>query len=99
MLNFFSLSLFTFSFFFLLLGVGQSDQVEYCYRFFKMSWNNGCFLSWQIVSKLKDEITVMEREHSDLQLHIERTDWWCENFGMWKASINASEVWPFHVQM
>lgn len=46
----------------------------------------------KIVSKLKDEITVMEREHSDLQLHIERTDWWCENFGMWKASINASEV-------
>ncbi|XP_060102448.1 sorting nexin-25 isoform X2 [Heteronotia binoei] len=46
----------------------------------------------KIVSKLKDEITLMEREHSDLQLHIERTDWWCENFGMWKASINASEV-------
>ncbi|XP_077158360.1 sorting nexin-25 isoform X2 [Paroedura picta] len=46
----------------------------------------------KIVSKLKDEITLMEREHSDLQLHIERTDWWCENFGMWKASINTSEV-------
>ncbi|XP_062991561.1 sorting nexin-25 isoform X1 [Elgaria multicarinata webbii] len=46
----------------------------------------------KIVSKLKDEITVMEREHSDLQLHIERTDWWCENFGMWKAFINTSEV-------
>ncbi|XP_066488460.1 sorting nexin-25 [Tiliqua scincoides] len=46
----------------------------------------------KIVSKLKDEITVMEREHSDLQLHIERTDWWCENFGMWKAFINSGEV-------
>ncbi|XP_054845769.1 sorting nexin-25 [Eublepharis macularius] len=46
----------------------------------------------KIVSKLKDEITLMEREHSDLQLHIERTDWWCENFGMWKASISTNEV-------
>ncbi|XP_053258461.1 sorting nexin-25 isoform X3 [Podarcis raffonei] len=46
----------------------------------------------KIVSKLKDEITLMEREHGDLQLHIERTDWWCENFGMWKAFINSSEV-------
>ncbi|XP_078250038.1 sorting nexin-25 isoform X5 [Pogona vitticeps] len=46
----------------------------------------------KIVSKLRDEITLMEREHSDLQLHIERTDWWCENFGMWKAFINTSEV-------
>lgn len=53
------------------------------------------FLSWQIVSKLKDEITVMEREHNDLQLHIKRTDWWCENFGMWKAFINTSEVLTF----
>ncbi|XP_078250039.1 sorting nexin-25 isoform X6 [Pogona vitticeps] len=48
----------------------------------------------KIVSKLRDEITLMEREHSDLQLHIERTDWWCENFGMWKAFINTSECFP-----
>ncbi|XP_074847946.1 sorting nexin-25 isoform X4 [Carettochelys insculpta] len=46
----------------------------------------------KIVSKLKDEITVMEREHSDLRLHIARTDWWCENLGMWKAVINTGEV-------
>ncbi|KAM6440647.1 sorting nexin-25 isoform 2-T2 [Liasis olivaceus] len=46
----------------------------------------------KIVSKLKDEISLMEREHSDLQLHIERTDWWCENLGMWKAFINTGEV-------
>ncbi|XP_048365264.1 sorting nexin-25 isoform X2 [Sphaerodactylus townsendi] len=46
----------------------------------------------KIVSKLKDEITLMEREHSDLQLHLERTDRWCENFGMWRASIISSEV-------
>uniref|UniRef100_A0A8C8SH08 Sorting nexin 25 n=1 Tax=Pelusios castaneus TaxID=367368 RepID=A0A8C8SH08_9SAUR len=46
----------------------------------------------KIVSKLKDEITLMEREHSDLQLHIARTDWWCENLGMWKAFINTGEV-------
>ncbi|XP_063165806.1 sorting nexin-25 [Candoia aspera] len=46
----------------------------------------------KIVSTLKDEISLMEREHSDLQLHIERTDWWCENLGMWKAFINTGEV-------
>ncbi|XP_026522935.1 sorting nexin-25 isoform X2 [Notechis scutatus] len=46
----------------------------------------------KIVSKLKDEISLMEREHSDLQLHIERTDCWCENLGMWKAFINTGEV-------
>ncbi|XP_058049012.1 sorting nexin-25 isoform X2 [Ahaetulla prasina] len=45
-----------------------------------------------IVSKLKDEISLMEREHSDLQLHIERTDCWCENLGMWKAFIHTGEV-------
>uniref|UniRef100_A0A8C9G4M4 Sorting nexin 25 n=1 Tax=Pavo cristatus TaxID=9049 RepID=A0A8C9G4M4_PAVCR len=46
----------------------------------------------KIVSKLKDEITLMEREHNDLQLHIARTDWWCENLGMWKAFIISGEV-------
>uniref|UniRef100_A0A674IIH7 Sorting nexin 25 n=2 Tax=Terrapene triunguis TaxID=2587831 RepID=A0A674IIH7_9SAUR len=46
----------------------------------------------KIVSKLKDEITLIEREHSDLRLHIARTDWWCENLGMWKAFINTGEV-------
>ncbi|XP_043402020.1 sorting nexin-25 isoform X3 [Chelonia mydas] len=48
----------------------------------------------KIVSKLKDEITLMEREHSDLRLHIARTDWWCENLGMWKAFINTGECFP-----
>nr|XP_010298880.1 PREDICTED: sorting nexin-25 isoform X3 [Balearica regulorum gibbericeps] len=48
--------------------------------------------SQKIVSKLKDEITLMEREHNDLQLHIARTDWWCENLGMWKAFIVSGEV-------
>lgn len=37
----------------------------------------------------------MEREHNDLQLHIARTDWWCENLGMWKAFIVSGEVWGF----
>ncbi|KAM9381971.1 sorting nexin-25 isoform 2-T2 [Phaethornis superciliosus] len=46
----------------------------------------------KIVSKLKDEITLMEREHNDLQLHIARTDCWCENLGMWKAFIVSGEV-------
>ncbi|XP_044873249.1 sorting nexin-25 isoform X3 [Mauremys mutica] len=45
-----------------------------------------------IVSKLKDEISLIEREHGDLRLHIARTDWWCENLGMWKAFINTGEV-------
>lgn len=34
----------------------------------------------------------MEKEHSDLQLHISRTDWWCENLGAWRAVINTAEV-------
>ncbi|KAM9143396.1 sorting nexin-25 isoform 5-T5 [Pangshura tecta] len=46
----------------------------------------------KIVSKLKDEISLIEKEHSDLRLHIARTDWWCENLGMWKAFINTGEV-------
>ncbi|XP_044873250.1 sorting nexin-25 isoform X4 [Mauremys mutica] len=46
----------------------------------------------KIVSKLKDEISLIEREHGDLRLHIARTDWWCENLGMWKAFINTGEV-------
>lgn len=46
----------------------------------------------KIVTKLKDEISTMEREHNDLQQHIARTDWWCENLGQWKANISSSEI-------
>ncbi|XP_030047356.1 LOW QUALITY PROTEIN: sorting nexin-25 [Microcaecilia unicolor] len=46
----------------------------------------------KIISKLKDEISLMEKENCDLKLHISRTDWWCENLGMWRAVINNGEV-------
>lgn len=46
----------------------------------------------KIVSKLKEEIGAMEKEHSDLQQHITRTDWWCENLGHWKATITTAEA-------
>nr|XP_040150354.1 sorting nexin-25 isoform X2 [Ictidomys tridecemlineatus] len=46
----------------------------------------------KIVSKLKDEIILIEKERTDLQLHMARTDWWCENLGLWKASITSGEV-------
>eukprot|EP00073_Rattus_norvegicus_P031176 XP_006253230.1 PREDICTED: sorting nexin-25 isoform X2 [Rattus norvegicus] len=45
-----------------------------------------------IISKLKDEILVIEKECTDLQLHMARTDWWCEHLGLWKASITSAEV-------
>ena len=50
------------------------------------------FFLWQIVSKLKEEIILIEKERTELQLHMARTDWWCENLGMWKASITSGEV-------
>lgn len=34
----------------------------------------------------------MEKEHSELQQHIIRTDWWCENLGHWRATITSAEV-------
>ncbi|KAG9272588.1 sorting nexin-25 [Astyanax mexicanus] len=46
----------------------------------------------KMVTMLKEEIRVMEKEHSDLQLHISRTDWWCENLGTWRAVINTAEA-------
>ncbi|KAL1772902.1 sorting nexin-25 isoform X1 [Sigmodon hispidus] len=46
----------------------------------------------KIISKLKDEILLIEKEYTDLQLHMARTDWWCENLGLWKASISSAEV-------
>uniref|UniRef100_A0A672G8W4 Sorting nexin 25 n=1 Tax=Salarias fasciatus TaxID=181472 RepID=A0A672G8W4_SALFA len=46
----------------------------------------------KIVSKLKEEIGAMEKEHSELQQHITRTDWWCENLGHWRAAITTAEV-------
>uniref|UniRef100_A0A8C7ALA4 Sorting nexin 25 n=1 Tax=Neovison vison TaxID=452646 RepID=A0A8C7ALA4_NEOVI len=46
----------------------------------------------KIVLKLKEEIILIEKERTDLQLHMARTDWWCENLGMWKASITSGEV-------
>ncbi|KAM9043540.1 sorting nexin-25 isoform 5-T5 [Megaptera novaeangliae] len=45
----------------------------------------------KIVSKLKEEIILIEKERTELQLHMARTDWWCENLGMWKASITSGE--------
>ncbi|XP_062905462.1 sorting nexin-25 isoform X2 [Mobula hypostoma] len=48
----------------------------------------------KIVTKLKDEIATMEKEQNDLQQHIGRTDWWCENLGQWKAIISSSECFP-----
>ncbi|CAM9170096.1 unnamed protein product [Lampetra planeri] len=46
----------------------------------------------KIVSKLKEEIGAMEKEHSELQQHIVRTDWWCENLGHWRATISTAEA-------
>uniref|UniRef100_A0AAX7SHC2 Sorting nexin 25 n=1 Tax=Astatotilapia calliptera TaxID=8154 RepID=A0AAX7SHC2_ASTCA len=46
----------------------------------------------KIVSKLKEEIGAMEKEHSELQQHITRTDWWCENLGNWRATITTAEA-------
>uniref|UniRef100_A0A3Q3QS40 Sorting nexin 25 n=1 Tax=Monopterus albus TaxID=43700 RepID=A0A3Q3QS40_MONAL len=46
----------------------------------------------KIVSQLKEEIGVMEREHSELQQHIIRTDLWCENLGHWRAAIITAEA-------
>ncbi|XP_036373075.1 sorting nexin-25-like [Megalops cyprinoides] len=46
----------------------------------------------KIVFKLKEEIGAMEKEHSELQQHICRTDWWCENLGMWRAVVNSGEA-------
>ncbi|CAL8264329.1 unnamed protein product [Lota lota] len=46
----------------------------------------------RIVSKLKEEIAAMEKEHSELQQHIGRTDWWCENLGHWRATITTAEA-------
>ncbi|XP_005362707.1 sorting nexin-25 [Microtus ochrogaster] len=48
--------------------------------------------SQKIISKLKDEILLIEKECTDLQLHMARTDWWCENLGLWKATITSAEV-------
>uniref|UniRef100_A0A8C1QI88 Sorting nexin 25 n=1 Tax=Cyprinus carpio TaxID=7962 RepID=A0A8C1QI88_CYPCA len=47
---------------------------------------------YQIVSLLKEEICTMEKEHSDLQLHISRTDCWCENLGTWRAVVSTAEA-------
>lgn len=46
----------------------------------------------KIVSKLKEEIGAMEKEHGELQQHISRTDWWCENLGHWRAAITTAEA-------
>ncbi|XP_062379446.1 sorting nexin-25-like isoform X2 [Sardina pilchardus] len=46
----------------------------------------------KIVCKLMDEISTMEKDHSDLQVHISRTDWWCTNLGMWRASVTGGEA-------
>ncbi|XP_054422138.1 sorting nexin-25 isoform X2 [Pteronotus mesoamericanus] len=46
----------------------------------------------KIVSKLKEEILLAEKECADLKLHVARTDWWCENLGLWRASITGGQV-------
>uniref|UniRef100_A0A8C9SJB7 Sorting nexin 25 n=1 Tax=Scleropages formosus TaxID=113540 RepID=A0A8C9SJB7_SCLFO len=46
----------------------------------------------KILSRLKEEIGAMEKEQGELQQHISRTDWWCENLGRWKAVIDNGEA-------
>lgn len=46
----------------------------------------------KIVSRLKEEIMLTEKERTDLQLHMARTDWWCENLGLWRATITGGQV-------
>ncbi|KPP76924.1 sorting nexin-25-like [Scleropages formosus] len=46
----------------------------------------------QILSRLKEEIGAMEKEQGELQQHISRTDWWCENLGRWRAVIDNGEA-------
>ncbi|XP_064128999.1 sorting nexin-25 isoform X1 [Loxodonta africana] len=68
-----------------------NDKLEYK-RQALISIQNAPKPDKKIVSKLKDEIILMEKERTELQLHMARTDWWCENLGMWKASITSGEV-------
>uniref|UniRef100_A0AAY4BFY6 Sorting nexin-25 n=1 Tax=Denticeps clupeoides TaxID=299321 RepID=A0AAY4BFY6_9TELE len=46
----------------------------------------------KVIFKLKEEIGCMEKEQSDLQLHISRTDLWCTNLGMWRATVTSGEL-------
>ncbi|KAL2098079.1 hypothetical protein ACEWY4_007286 [Coilia grayii] len=45
-----------------------------------------------IVCKLMDEISMMEKEHSDLKVHISRADWWCTHLGLWRAAVTGGEA-------
>ncbi|XP_028834419.1 sorting nexin-25-like isoform X3 [Denticeps clupeoides] len=45
-----------------------------------------------VIFKMKEEIGCMEKEQSDLQLHISRTDLWCTNLGMWRATVTSGEL-------
>lgn len=66
------------------------DKLEYK-RQALGSIQNAPKLDKKIVGKLKEEIGAMEKEHSELQQHITRTDWWCENLGHWRATITTAE--------
>ncbi|XP_028834417.1 sorting nexin-25-like isoform X2 [Denticeps clupeoides] len=46
----------------------------------------------KVIFKMKEEIGCMEKEQSDLQLHISRTDLWCTNLGMWRATVTSGEL-------
>ncbi|XP_041845493.1 sorting nexin-25 [Melanotaenia boesemani] len=84
---------------------GINEQASYaatklCHLYDKLEYKRQALGSIQnapkpdkkIVSKLKEEIGAMEREHSELQQHITRTDWWCENLGNWRATITTAEA-------
>uniref|UniRef100_A0A3Q3A1G4 Sorting nexin 25 n=1 Tax=Kryptolebias marmoratus TaxID=37003 RepID=A0A3Q3A1G4_KRYMA len=86
-------------------GVRINEQASYaatklCQLFDKLEYKRQALGSIQnapkpdkkIVSKLKEEIGAMEKEHSELQQHITRTDWWCENLGHWRANITTAET-------
>ncbi|XP_023686490.1 sorting nexin-25-like isoform X1 [Paramormyrops kingsleyae] len=46
----------------------------------------------KIVCQLMEEIAAMEKVQSELQQHVSRTDWWCENLGRWRAIISSGEL-------
>ncbi|KAL4640544.1 sorting nexin-25-like [Arapaima gigas] len=68
-----------------------SDMLEYK-RQVLGSIQNSPRWDKKIVSKLKEEIDAMEKEQGELQQHISRMEWWCENLGRWRAVVDSGEA-------
>ena len=45
---------------------------------------------YKVLTNIQEELQQLETERTELQLHIEQTDSWTENLGVWQCRVHQA---------